>query len=222
MAAYYSVKEGDHVAALAAKAGLGNYKTIWDHPNNAELKSKRQDPNVLMPGDQLFIPDKQSREESRPTDQRHKFTSKKTEVRLRMVLEDIFEKPVADAPCVLAIEGNTIRLTTDGDGKIDQVIPPTAHNAILLIEDHQTALNNFQIQIKIGDLDPVDQRSGQVARLNNLGYFAGDPTKDPDDDDDAEARFLSAVEEFQCDFGLHVDGKCGPVTQSKLKSEHGC
>ena len=34
--------------------------------------------------------------------------------------------------------------------------------------------------------------------------------------------FLSAIEEFQCDHGLVVDGKCGPATQAKLKQVHGC
>jgi hypothetical protein len=187
-----------------------------------QLKAKRKDPNVLMPGDQLFIPDKQLREELRPTNQRHEFILKRTEVRLRMVLEDIFENPVAGASCVLTVEGETIHLSTDGEGKIDEAIPPTAHNATLLIQDHQTALNNFQILIKIGNLDPVEERSGQVARLNNLGYFAGDPARDAEDQDDAETRFRSAVEEFQCDFALQVDGKCGSITQSKLKSVHGC
>jgi len=33
--------------------------------------------------------------------------------------------------------------------------------------------------------------------------------------------FLSAVEEFQCDNGLTVDGDCGPNTQAKLKEVHG-
>jgi hypothetical protein len=222
MAAYYIVKQGDYVARLAAEAGFSSYDAVWDHPNNAQLKAKRKDPNILLPGDQIFIPDKEQREELRPTDQRHEFVAKRQELRLRVVLEDIFEKPVAGAPCVLTVEGQTIRLTTDGEGKIDEPIPSTAQNAVLLIQDHQTALNDFAMIIKIGNLDPVEERSGQVARLNNLGYFAGDPAKDPQDDDDAEPRFRSAVEEFQCDFGLQVDGKCGPVTQSKLKSVYGC
>jgi peptidoglycan hydrolase-like protein with peptidoglycan-binding domain len=34
--------------------------------------------------------------------------------------------------------------------------------------------------------------------------------------------FRSAVEEFQCDHGLTVDGDCGAQTQAKLLSVHGC
>jgi peptidoglycan hydrolase-like protein with peptidoglycan-binding domain len=55
-----------------------------------------------------------------------------------------------------------------------------------------------------------------MARLNNLGYFAGE-IENPD-----QTAFESAVEEFQCDHGVHVDGICGPNTQAKLKKLHGC
>ena len=35
-------------------------------------------------------------------------------------------------------------------------------------------------------------------------------------------EFEMAVEEFQCDQGLKVDGICGPQTQAKLKKLYGC
>jgi murein L,D-transpeptidase YcbB/YkuD len=35
-------------------------------------------------------------------------------------------------------------------------------------------------------------------------------------------RIRLAVEEFQCDHGLKVDGVGGPDTQNKLKEVHGC
>ncbi len=65
------------------------------------------------------------------------------------------------------------------------------------------------MQLSSSDMTP----SGQQARLDNLGYFASDG------DDDA---FKSAVEEFQCDNSLTVDGDCGPATQAKLKQVYGC
>ena len=70
------------------------------------------------------------------------------------------------------------------------------------------------LPIKIGYLDPVEEVSGQIGRLDNLGYFPGDGTD--------EDQFKSAIEEFQCDNGLTVDGDCGPGTQAKLKEIHGC
>jgi peptidoglycan hydrolase-like protein with peptidoglycan-binding domain len=86
-------------------------------------------------------------------------------------------------------------------------------------KDPQTPVNEILIPIKIGHLDPVEEVSGQKARLNNLGYFAG-PLEGKTEEN--TAMFLSAIEEFQCDHGLLVDGICGPMTQAKLRQVHGC
>ena len=72
------------------------------------------------------------------------------------------------------------------------------------------------IPVNIGHLDPVDEMSGQQGRLSNLGYFLGEV-----DGQDSSA-FRIAVEEFQCEHGLTVDGICGPNTRAKLKDAHGC
>jgi hypothetical protein len=88
----------------------------------------------------------------------------------------------------------------------------------LTVKDPQGVAAARTLTILIGHLDPVSEASGQKARLNNLGYFAG--AMDEDDD----ARFRSAVEEFQCEhMGKgSVDGVCGPKTQAKLEDVHGC
>jgi N-acetylmuramoyl-L-alanine amidase len=96
----------------------------------------------------------------------------------------------------------------------------TDERRFLTIKDPQTPINEILIPIKIGHLDPVDELSGQQARLNNLGYFAG-PFEEKSEEEN-KTMFLSAVEEFQCDHSLVVDGKCGPNTQAKLKQVHGC
>ncbi|HEY6946597.1 MAG TPA: peptidoglycan-binding domain-containing protein, partial [Candidatus Acidoferrum sp.] len=191
-------------------------KIVWDHPENADLKKLRKNPNILFPGDQVFIPDKEEKEESGPTDKRHSFVVDKEKLKLVLVLEDFLEKPIAGAQCALLVDGQTFQLTTDGKGKIEQEIPLDAKEATLTIRGDQTPFANDVIPLKIGHLDPLDEISGQVARLNNLGYFAG-----PLDGSDTEA-FESAIEEFQCDHSLKVDGICGPKTQDKLKEVYGC
>ena len=216
MAETYTVKQGDHLARIAEEHGFTDYKTIWNDPNNADLKQKRQNPNVLFPGDQVYIPDKEMREESRPTEKHHKFQVSKQTLQLRLTLEDLYEKPIANTACELIIDQDLHKVTTDGDGKLQLEIPATAQQGFLTIKGPETPFQDETIPIQIGHLDPVEELSGQKARLNNLGYCAGDVAGKADDD------FESAVEEFQCDNALTVDGICGPATQSKLKKVHGC
>lgn len=216
MAGNYTVLQGDYLSKIAKAFGFSDYRTIWFHPENAQLKQLRQNPNVLYPGDIVYIPDREPRFESRPTDKLHQFTAKLPVIKLRLTLEDMYEKPIANTPCVLSLEKDNRRITTDGTGKIDEVILPDAHDAVLVIQGDATPFQNTQIPIKIGDLDPIDTDTGQAARLTNLGYYFERIDKID------KAAFSSAVEEFQCDHSLKVDGICGPQTQAKLKQVHGC
>jgi N-acetylmuramoyl-L-alanine amidase len=216
MAGNYTVKQGDHVSKLAKAFGFSDYHAIWDHPENADLKQKRQNPNILLPGDSLYIPDVERREESAGTDQQHLYTMRRSKLQLCLILEDLYERPIANAACILVLGSDQRDVTTDPDGRIEQQISPEVHEATLVIHDRQTPFHDINLSILIGDMDPADQISGQAARLRNLGYFTGDTAQKGDKD------FQSAVEEFQCDHGLTVDGICGPVTQSRLKQVHGC
>jgi hypothetical protein len=216
MASQHTVVQGEHLSRIATQYGFSDYRTIWEHPQNASLRQKRVNPNVLFPGDQLYIPDRKEREENRPTDQRHRFVLRAPRLKLKLVLDDIYEKPIANAPCELHVEGEVHRLSTDGSGRIEKDIPNAAEQARLIIRSPETALDEFVLPIVIGHLDPVEEDTGQKARLANLGYYLGEI------DDRADPTFRMAVEEFQCDQRLAVDGVCGPQTQARLKQVHGC
>jgi Putative peptidoglycan binding domain len=216
VAEFHTVAQGEYLSMIAAEYGFRDYTIIWDHPNNAQLKDLRKNPNVLFPGDSLFIPDKEEKQEQGATSKRHTFQVKQEKLKLRLVLEDIYEKPIANAACVLFVEEERFQVTTDGSGKIEQEIPLNAQKGLLIITSDQTPFEHDFLPLKIGHLDPVDTVSGQRTRLNNLGYFAGDS------DDPKDPAFLSAAEEFQCDYSLSVDGDVGPQTQARLKQVHGC
>ncbi|MCG2747202.1 MAG: peptidoglycan-binding protein [Desulfobulbaceae bacterium] len=211
----YKVKQGDHLAKIAKNFGFSDYRTIWDHPQNAELKKKRENPHVLCPGDKVFIPVKEVKEESGATEQRHRFKWHGQQLKLRLRLLDFDNQPLADTDCTLHVEGKARELTTDGDGRIEETIPATAQDAVLIFKDPLVPFD-LNTCIKIGHLDPVEEVSGQKERLSNLGYFYSR------DDGREEERFNYAVQEFQCDHDLAIDGICTPVTQAKLKKVHGC
>jgi len=214
MPLYHTVKPGDYLSKIARQHGYTDFHVIWDHPENAELKRKRKNPNILFAGDRLFIPDKQTKTESVATEQRHRFQVKGGSLLLRIVLKDIDDEPIAQAACALEVDGAEHFLTTDANGLIEQAIPGTAERGTLTIDDPDVLLDIEGL--RIGHLDPVDTPSGQQARLNNLGYYI-DTADRPE-----EEELRSAVEEFQCDHGLTVDGDCGPNTQAKLTEVHGC
>ena len=215
MPTIHIVKQGDHLSSIAKKYGLPR-KKIWNDPHNAALAGQRLNPNVLYPGDQVYIPDLTPNEFARPTDVNHKFAVDRQKVQLCLVLEDIYERPIANASCLLQCDGDSIALTSDSAGTIKHDIPADLQEATLTVQSAETPFKDERFSIKIGHLDPVDQITGQLARLNNLGYFAGDVGRQDTD------ALESAVEEFQCDQGLTVDGVCGPQTQAQLKKVHGC
>jgi N-acetylmuramoyl-L-alanine amidase len=219
------------MSKIAHAYGFASYLTIWDAPENRELKERRKNPNILYPGDKLFIPDKETREESRATEKKHSFVRESDNLMLRIKLLDLQGQPVDGHVCALIVEGIPKEIKTKSDGILKMGI----------FTDHGTGKVQdrgspdpklgfrvlLEIPLKIGHLDPEDKVSGQIARLNNLGYDAGELPQNTLTDDEEEklrksAQFLSAVEEFQCDFGLNVDGKCGKNTQEKLVKVHGC
>jgi len=196
--------------------GFSDYITIWNDPNNAKLRALRTNPNVLFPGDQVYIPDLVPSEFLRSTDLLHKFQLHQNKLKLCLVLEDLYEKPIAGAECSLQIGFDVTSVTTDGNGKLEVEIAPDTVDALVTIKSPQSPFQGTQIPIKIGFLDPVEEVTGQQARLKNLGYYWGEI------DGAASDMLKSAVEEFQCDAALAVDGVCGPATQTALKRMHGC
>ncbi|HLJ48128.1 MAG TPA: peptidoglycan-binding protein [Bryobacteraceae bacterium] len=203
----YTVQQGDHASSIAEKFGFADFATIWNDPLNAALRQIRDDPHVLNPGDQIAIPDKKDKKASAPSGQVSTFVLQGKKLQLRLMITDAVENPIANTPCQLTVDGKAQTLSTDANGIVSQPILRTARSGDLKLLD-------FDAPIRIGDLDTIDQVSGQCARLNNLGYFAGVPGGD-------SLQFRSAVEEFQCDNGLTLSGQCDAPTQAALKQVHG-
>src|SRR6202022_151085 len=89
MPTQHTVQQGDCFSNIAEQYGFP-WKTLWNHPENADLKQSRKDPNVLYPGDTVNVPDKELKEEPRGVDARHKFKKKgePTHIKIRLLLDD--------------------------------------------------------------------------------------------------------------------------------------
>src|SRR5712691_11805783 len=68
----HKVRGGECLASIAAQYGF-SVDTIWNLADNASLKDKRKDPNTLVPGDVVVIPDRREKVVSCATAQTHKF-----------------------------------------------------------------------------------------------------------------------------------------------------
>ena len=51
----YVVRQGEHLAGIAARYGF-DPQPVWEHEANSELREQRRDPQILAPGDLLYIP----------------------------------------------------------------------------------------------------------------------------------------------------------------------
>lgn len=206
---YHTVRQGECLSSIAAEHRL-TWRTLWNHPENLDLRRLRKDPNILYPGDRVFIPERTVKEESGSTGQVHRFRLRGTPARLRIRYLRRGE-PQSGVPWQLVIDSMRFRGTTDDQGMLVQNVPPTAR------EGRLTFSGTAEYRLRIRHLDPIETISGIQARLNNLGYGSG-PV-----DGIIGPITRGAVRRFQADHPpLVVDGIPGPRTQARLKEVYGC
>jgi hypothetical protein len=199
----YKVKQGDCISSIAQKHGLF-WEKVWNDPKNAKLQQTRKDPNVLYPGDLVFIPDKEEKLESGATEQRHRFRVKGSlvKIRIRFTIDD---QPRANEPYKLEIEGLSREGTTDGDGYLEENIPANAKGGRLIVGEGSS---QDIYEIKLGTVDPIETDDGIRCRLFDLGY-------------DTKDDFAEAIRTFQKKEGLTVTGNVDDATRTRLKEKFG-
>lgn len=144
----YTVKQGDHIAAIAHDAGFVSWKTVWDDGKNATLKGKRNG-NVLFPGDVVEIPVKQKKEESVPAGEYHTFQTVGEPLQLKIVMLDWAGNPLPDIELDLQVDkGEKIR--TAGDGSVKKNIDPSCDRIGKMV------VNGQEIEVRLGHLYPVE------------------------------------------------------------------
>jgi len=207
----YIVKEGDCIESIAEAHGL-LWKTIWNHPDNRDLRELRKNPNVLFAGDMLFVPDKKPKDETGATEQRHRFRRKGAPSKLHIRVLQTDGKPKGNVEYILDIEGALYKGTTTADGWIRRVIVPNAKTGKLVVVEN----GKFQeLPLKLGYLDPVDKIAGVQQRLKNLGFDCG--VEDGKVGDNTRV----ALRDFQRQYGLLESGEADEATRENLRRVHG-
>lgn len=207
------VQQGECLSAIARKYGLPDFAAIYDHPDNADFKKKRKDPNVIHPGDRVVIPDRAHKTVECATGATHVFKAKLPKRKLELRMQDASGDPIAGVPYVLLVGEKKMEGTTSSDGLIRHDIPWDARSATL-------EMNGVERTLRIGDLNPMadtDDKgiTGVQSRLANLGYSPGRV------DGVHGKRTTAAIKSFQSDHGMTIDGLVTGALISKLREVHG-
>ena len=207
MAEKYRVKEGDGTTKIAFNRGLFP-DTIWNHPENAKLKSLRDHPDILKTGDVVFIPDKREKKVERQTGKKHKFRRKGVPA-ITVIQFFVADVPRSNQKYKLVVNGKTIKGTTDEDGRLKEYVPPDIEKADLTFEE-----DGQKYELRFGTLDPISETKGLQTRLKNLGYDCGKI------DGSVGEKTRAALTRFQNRFGLEETGKIDEITSKKLAEFH--
>ena len=203
----YRVEQGDSVVKLAKEHGLSP-DTIWNHPDNADLKERRKDMNILAAGDEVVIPDREPRRASAAAGKTHVFKRRGVPMIFRLQLLE-YNQPRKDRPYVLEVDGVSYEGTTDDQGRIERYLPNDARRGRLRVGDGEV-----DVEILFGHMDPISEVSGVQRRLINLGFDCGEPGGE------LTPRTLAALRAFQALVGLEPNGELSDETRDTLASCH--
>ncbi|MDI7259578.1 MAG: peptidoglycan-binding protein [Thermodesulfobacteriota bacterium] len=242
----YKVKQGDCISSIATRHGLF-WEKVWNHPKNAKLKEKRKDPNILYPGDVVFVPDKDKKEESGGTEQKHRFRKKGTPAKLRLRLMRPPEDQQTEEPRQTIERGRGGRdLTINNEPPPEQREDEPWANAPFVLQidgqvvgEDQTD-NDGRLEVQI----PPNARVGRlIVELGterertiplNLGHLnpietvsgvkqrlfnLGIPCGESNEQETPE--YEEAVREFQAKHGLEVTGRVDQQTKDAIRDAHG-
>ena len=213
MARTHVIELGDHIARLAYEGGHSTVEAVWGDAKNAELRERRVDPGVLAPGDSVFIPDAPIAVfKGLELDRDHVLVLELAPTNLRIQVAYTNETPVVDTKCRIGFDGVVHLFDLDEEGRTQLEIGP--HTKTLDLE-----IRGQAFECTVATLHPIETLEGVHGRLTNLGYEPG--KRAPAKKSLHDYAFRSAVEEFQCEHDLSVDGVVGPVTRRKLLEVHG-
>lgn len=206
------VREGECIAVIAARYGFFP-DTIWQDGANSGLRSKRATGYMLVPGDVVHVRDLEEKWEGGATESTHRFRRKGIPEYLRVRVLDAGGRPVADAAYELTIDGRFRDGKTDGDGRVEEPLPPGARRAVLEIRE-----KGIRREIRLSALEPIETVRGMKARLTNLGFVCGEVDGKRDD------AFRDAALGFRVSRGMAAPEGDDPVDDAfrgELKKAHG-
>ncbi len=211
----HTVCQGECLSSIARQYGFKDWTVLYDEPANAELKTRRPNPNVLCPGDLVAIPEPKPMTAQKSTGDWHEFAVEREQVRLKVQLMGLDGKALANQDYDLTVDGQKRSGTTDGSGLVDEPVDVTNKTALLKVTvPAGDETRELTWQLNIGSLDPVTTTSGMQARLAHLQYYTGAI------DGNFGPMTRGAVMAFQQSAGLDATGVPDETTLDQLQKQH--
>jgi N-acetylmuramoyl-L-alanine amidase len=201
------VESGECIISLADRHGHF-WETLWNHPDNADVRKVRGSPHVLLVGDRVHIPEITIKHMSCETENRHRFKRRGIPISFELLVEENGE-PLSGRRFVLRIEGRTTDGIVPEDGVIKAPMMPQDREGELKVYDDQGRFRSYPLEF--GSLDPAHTTTGAFGRLHNLGYIS----------DDTPEALEAALRTFQKANNLADSGRVDSETAAKLVEIHG-
>jgi hypothetical protein len=123
------------------------------------------------------------------------------------------ERPRANIPYRLELQGRQITGQIDGDGYLEVAIDGTEREARLLL--NPDTLQQEEFRIMLGHLDPIEEIVGVKQRLANLTFDCGDRSNE------MTPGLREAIAAFQRHVGIEVSGELTDETRQQIRQRHG-
>jgi hypothetical protein len=197
----YVVRQGEYLLKIAYKFGF-DADTIWNDPKNDDLRTLRPNPNILLAGDLLYIPDQVDKQPSSfglVTGSTNTFSVDPPTVPVTVEFVDTEDTSYASRAYTIKELDRLTGLQTDGQGVVTFDAPVTLDEATVVFTD-----TGETWVLAIGCLDPVDTLSGMFQRLQSLGRIGATTAFDADDSEqnfDILRQGLQSLEESTSEDG---------------------
>src|SRR5262245_59379690 len=169
----HRVQQGECLSTIAAHYRISEWQGLYNHASNADLRKLRPNPNILFPGDEVFIADHDNGKRVEcSTGQAHTFTIKTPQTALRVFLKDADGEPFTQKKYVLHVGDKNIEGVTGPDGLLETEVPIGEGKALLSVWlwDDDPDDPDIEYELQLGHLDPARTIEGVQARLQNLGF----------------------------------------------------
>ena len=208
----YVVRQGDYLAKLAYTHGF-DAKAVWEHTKNAPLRHLRHSPDLLYPGDVVYLPSQAARGLPIVRGGEHSFRAQRATTSLTLSFSDE-AGPLANESFVVQGDGVEQEGCSDAVGSITIDVPVTAQHVQVLFPQRKLVF-----PVRIGFMDPLDETTGLRKRLHHLGYLVDLDLEDPPEL--AQAQLTAAVAAFQRQHHIDPSGRATAETLKALRAAHG-